>query len=439
MSISLEIINFNLKPPIKASSIDIQKLISDIKTNYQLMFTNNNWYEYKNDYWNIIDNSYLMGILSEKFNLCYIEQLNLMHRFKIYHGRFSQQIKFNENIKYFIPCTNGTYDLITRTLRDSRPDDYFDRIYPFRFRVNDVNRELLEEILHSLFSPSDYITFIMFCKNFLHGVKTNRILYLIGQSRTKDFIYQLFETIFNYQFQIVDILDHNIQEIIPGVKDVCVFLDTLDMTFHRPNIYTKYIYIQENDFPEFHFSEDYYASFIRIINEYQLEDHKVSKSSETIEHELCAICHEDIDSHMKILTCQHKFHSVCIDRWHRIKNECPYCKVAICSLSSLSPVRDVDTHQELMLSRYSMRSTMIQDTIGNHDINIQIPIQRMNDLESGSSSGDIFNSPLLRHIEGQISIELRNELTGLTGSERLERMAELLEEDYSNILDNSTM
>jgi len=47
--------------------------------------------------------------------------------------------------------------------------------------------------------------------------------------------------------------------------------------------------------------------------------------------EQCIICMEDIKqgATLKLLSCGHKFHSRCIDRWLKMKARCPVCNAPL--------------------------------------------------------------------------------------------------------------
>lgn len=50
------------------------------------------------------------------------------------------------------------------------------------------------------------------------------------------------------------------------------------------------------------------------------------KRSVQAEQTTCAICFEELKGDFKILSCQHKFHVGCIDRWFREQQNCPVCR-----------------------------------------------------------------------------------------------------------------
>jgi len=45
----------------------------------------------------------------------------------------------------------------------------------------------------------------------------------------------------------------------------------------------------------------------------------------------CSICmyEYEVDQEVRTLPCEHEFHATCIDRWLRIKRECPLCRADI--------------------------------------------------------------------------------------------------------------
>ena len=43
----------------------------------------------------------------------------------------------------------------------------------------------------------------------------------------------------------------------------------------------------------------------------------------------CIICTENLDETAYALPCAHTFHSSCIDKWLKIKSECPICKSGV--------------------------------------------------------------------------------------------------------------
>ena len=45
--------------------------------------------------------------------------------------------------------------------------------------------------------------------------------------------------------------------------------------------------------------------------------------------EICSICLDKLDSDIKIISCNHKFHEKCIDEWFKKSNKCPYCRCNI--------------------------------------------------------------------------------------------------------------
>ena len=41
----------------------------------------------------------------------------------------------------------------------------------------------------------------------------------------------------------------------------------------------------------------------------------------------CSVCLEPIELDVAFLTCYHVFHKTCVDKWRRIENKCPMCKL----------------------------------------------------------------------------------------------------------------
>ena len=65
----------------------------------------------------------------------------------------------------------------------------------------------------------------------------------------------------------------------------------------------------------------------------QLYIHRNNMNEET-EEQICAICHGNIvdgDSvrRININSCNHRFHSECIDRWFRNHRTCPICRIEV--------------------------------------------------------------------------------------------------------------
>ena len=42
--------------------------------------------------------------------------------------------------------------------------------------------------------------------------------------------------------------------------------------------------------------------------------------------ERCSICLTDLEDRIKILRCDHSYHTECIDQWLNIKDICPICR-----------------------------------------------------------------------------------------------------------------
>ena len=51
-------------------------------------------------------------------------------------------------------------------------------------------------------------------------------------------------------------------------------------------------------------------------------------SRKKIKLDICSICLEQLDNSLfkYKLPCEHIFHRDCIDRWFKIKHNCPYCR-----------------------------------------------------------------------------------------------------------------
>lgn len=43
---------------------------------------------------------------------------------------------------------------------------------------------------------------------------------------------------------------------------------------------------------------------------------------------LCPICHENMRN-TSILSCNHRYHTTCIERWRDVNNTCPECREPI--------------------------------------------------------------------------------------------------------------
>lgn len=50
------------------------------------------------------------------------------------------------------------------------------------------------------------------------------------------------------------------------------------------------------------------------------------KRSVQAENTVCTVCYDELNGDLKTLSCQHKFHVVCIGRWLREKQSCPVCR-----------------------------------------------------------------------------------------------------------------
>lgn len=60
------------------------------------------------------------------------------------------------------------------------------------------------------------------------------------------------------------------------------------------------------------------------------------------ENDRCTICYDDykVGTGIKILPCNHHFHSECIDEWFNVKDSCPLCKKSINLLYDLIDTED---------------------------------------------------------------------------------------------------
>lgn len=45
--------------------------------------------------------------------------------------------------------------------------------------------------------------------------------------------------------------------------------------------------------------------------------------------DICAICHDSLETELKTLVCNHVFHAECIDAWTARVNQCPYCRTVL--------------------------------------------------------------------------------------------------------------
>jgi hypothetical protein len=45
--------------------------------------------------------------------------------------------------------------------------------------------------------------------------------------------------------------------------------------------------------------------------------------------DICAICHDLLETELKTLVCKHVFHAECIDAWTARVNQCPYCRTVL--------------------------------------------------------------------------------------------------------------
>lgn len=61
----------------------------------------------------------------------------------------------------------------------------------------------------------------------------------------------------------------------------------------------------------------------QVIN---IEPHENTKEPQMV---LCSICHEEDLQPRQTLICNHSFHYHCIQRWFRVNNTCPLCRITI--------------------------------------------------------------------------------------------------------------
>lgn len=45
--------------------------------------------------------------------------------------------------------------------------------------------------------------------------------------------------------------------------------------------------------------------------------------------DICAICHDSLETELKTLVCNHVFHAECIEAWTARVNQCPYCRTVL--------------------------------------------------------------------------------------------------------------
>ncbi|KAL4653786.1 hypothetical protein ACB092_01G331100 [Castanea dentata] len=62
-----------------------------------------------------------------------------------------------------------------------------------------------------------------------------------------------------------------------------------------------------------------------------LEGFKFGVSKEEKAEEDCSVCLEEFDtgSEVREMTCKHRFHSVCIERWLQVRGSCPLCRFVV--------------------------------------------------------------------------------------------------------------
>lgn len=74
------------------------------------------------------------------------------------------------------------------------------------------------------------------------------------------------------------------------------------------------------------------ANLVRVINYLESQGAKTDAVTETAQ-KTCTICLENINSNAsckeeeeRVLKCRHAFHSECIERWFKVKHNCPLCR-----------------------------------------------------------------------------------------------------------------
>ncbi|KAJ3694953.1 hypothetical protein LUZ60_000330 [Juncus effusus] len=69
------------------------------------------------------------------------------------------------------------------------------------------------------------------------------------------------------------------------------------------------------------------------------ESIQVMREVATTEEDECLICLERIEGTAKEMSCRHRFHGDCIEKWLRIHGSCPLCRFAM-------PLEEVKTEEE---------------------------------------------------------------------------------------------
>lgn len=87
------------------------------------------------------------------------------------------------------------------------------------------------------------------------------------------------------------------------------------------------------------FIQDYISSIWPVLwhltTEYKINidarqsSMSIDEQSQSLEHELCSICHYKLDMSIFRLGCSHAFHSMCIHTWLQRANTCPMCRAII--------------------------------------------------------------------------------------------------------------
>lgn len=95
----------------------------------------------------------------------------------------------------------------------------------------------------------------------------------------------------------------------------------------------KYIFLS----PSLHYTMLYYNLNFVLGNTYLYLFHKeYAKANKnkfisefaTNADQICVICFQEIENRQKVakIVCMHKFHTSCLNRWVKQKQECPVCK-----------------------------------------------------------------------------------------------------------------
>lgn len=74
-----------------------------------------------------------------------------------------------------------------------------------------------------------------------------------------------------------------------------------------------------------------YKRYARCI-ENSCKKRPIQKSKTCLEHTTCTICMQpltDLKNVCRLKKCNHYYHTICIQSWKSVKNECPQCRVPI--------------------------------------------------------------------------------------------------------------